>query len=214
VAAARSLGPGALVVDVGGGRGDHAAVWRRLGLVALVIDPAWGMVRRAAGWGALVARAVAEALPLGDAVADLVWFHLSLHHTRWRAALSEAARVRRPTGRIEIWTFGAAHHDTSLLGSIFPQVAALDRRRFPDPATIVAYLRGTGLQVVAETVVETVERTAGAWQAGIEARFVSTLQALDDAALEEGLRVFLARHPDPSEIVTSTLTFERVVAGP
>ncbi len=162
--------------------------------------------------GVAVLRGVAEALPFRDRSLDLVFFHLSLHHTRWKVALAEAVRVRRRGGRIEVWTFGEAHHATSFLGAMFPEVAALDRLRFPAPDRIAATLEASGLAVSTETVVEPVERSVAFWEEGIRGRFVSTLQALDDARIEAALDAFRRRHPHPDEVIASTLTFERLVA--
>ena len=41
------LAAGAWVLDVGGGPGDHAAVWRDLGHRAIVLDPSLGMTTSA-----------------------------------------------------------------------------------------------------------------------------------------------------------------------
>lgn len=211
--AATSSPAGLPIVDVGGGRGDHAAVFVAAGRRVVLLDPASGMLSRAPRHPRLhPVRGRAEEMPLADAAFGLVWFHLSLHHTRWTAALDEALRVRDPRGRIEIWTFGEAHHATSFLGRLFPSVADLDRRRFPPVDDVAARLAAAGLSVTRRRVVEPVTRTVAAWIAGIEARFVSTLQALDPAELDAGLAELRRRPPDA--LVSSTLVFERLVAAP
>ncbi len=188
-------------IDVGGGRGDHAAVWRGLGARAVVVDPAQGMVDRARRHGAAIA-GHAERLPLRGGSAALVYFHLSIHHCDWRAALAEAARVLRPGGHVEIWTWILGPGGESYMGSWFPTVVQIDSRRFPDLGEVARALPDVGLALVERgTEIEHVERTAGEWVAAVEHRFVSTLQLVPPAELEAGLAAFRAAHPDPEQEV-------------
>ena len=79
-----SLGEGDVGVDIGGGRGRHAAVWREFGAQAIVVDPARGMATEAATiQGVEVIRAAAQKLPLRSDCARLAYFHLSIHYGDW-----------------------------------------------------------------------------------------------------------------------------------
>jgi ubiquinone/menaquinone biosynthesis C-methylase UbiE len=95
---------GDTVVDIGCGPGTAVRHAANLGATAIGIDPAPVMLRVAR----LTARhdraryvaGSAEALPLGDGVADTAWSMATVHH--WRdvdAGIAEVARVLRPGGR-------------------------------------------------------------------------------------------------------------------
>jgi ubiquinone/menaquinone biosynthesis C-methylase UbiE len=98
------LAPGEHVVDVGCGPGNAVRRAARLGATATGIDPAAVMLR-VARWFPSRGRVRyldggAEALPLEDASADVVWSIAAVHH--WpdlAGGLAEAQRVLRPGGR-------------------------------------------------------------------------------------------------------------------
>jgi ubiquinone/menaquinone biosynthesis C-methylase UbiE len=94
------------VVDVGCGPGTAARGAARLGAIVTGIDPA-PVMRRLAGWltrsGLRItwSDGVAEALPLADQAATVVWSISSVHH--WpdvEGGLAEAHRVLAPGGRL------------------------------------------------------------------------------------------------------------------
>jgi ubiquinone/menaquinone biosynthesis C-methylase UbiE len=201
-AAAAGLRPGAVAVDVGGGRGDQAVVLAETGALVLVVDRSPAMARgcRARGLPTLVGDG--RHLPLGDATADLVYFHLSLHYGGWEAMLAEAARVARPGGMVTAWTFSRDHFRHSLLARWFPSILPIDEARFPDPDLLGARLWALGLEQVTQAAeTETVSRRAADWVAAVRAGFVSTLQLLEPGELEAGLARFRQEHPDPEEIL-------------
>jgi SAM-dependent methyltransferase len=212
VAVGEGLRSGSLILDVGGGPGHHAAIWDEQGHRPIVLDPAPAMTAPAIERGLVVVWGVSQALPYRDGVFDLVWFHLSLHYGDWPKAADEAIRVTRPGGRIEIWTLAADHHAGSLLARWFPSVERIDRGRFPDAAEVERYLGGSVESVERSSVVEAKTRTVGDWLAAAEAGFVSTLQLVDDAELEDGLAAFRHRYPDPSVELTYELRLSRIVA--
>jgi SAM-dependent methyltransferase len=198
-------------VDVGGGRGDHAAVFATTGALGLVVDrsPAMARATREQGVAALVGDG--RGLPLADQTADLVYFHVSLHYGGWEKMLAEAARVLRPGGLVAVWTFARDHFRHSLLARWFPSVAPLDEARFPDPDLLVARMWALGLEGVthvAET--ESVARRVDDWVAAVRAGFVSTLHLLDPAELEAGLARFREEHPDPDEVLHYRLWYRGV----
>ena len=99
------VGPGDTVVDLGSGPGTAVRRAARLGATAIGVDPA-RVMRRLAAWlsvGRSRVRYVAgsaEAIPLDDASATVVWSIATVHH--WQdidAGLAEARRVLRPGGR-------------------------------------------------------------------------------------------------------------------
>jgi ubiquinone/menaquinone biosynthesis C-methylase UbiE len=203
------LGPGDVAIDVGGGRGAHAAVWTELGALALVVDPSQGMTSVAASRAGVAAiRATAQKLPLQSALASLVYFHLSIHYGDWKRSLDEALRVLRPGGKCWIWTMGETHHRTSFLARWFPSVGDIDSARFPAPEMIAGYLSAQGANVKAGREVEHRELPARVWRDAVEARFVSTLQLISDDELRSGLAAFDESHPDPEELVDYVLTFD------
>jgi len=210
-AAAAGLGPGTVALDVGGGRGDHAVVLAATGARAVVVDRSPTMARAARGQGLHALVADGSRLPVAANATDLVYFHLSLHYGGWEAWLAEAARVVRPGGRVEAWTFAREHFRHSLLARWFPSIVPLDEARFPDPDLLGARMGGLGLEGVTQVEeIETIPRRAGDWETAVRSGFVSTLQMLDPAELEAGLARFHEEHPDPDEVLHYPLRYRGV----
>jgi hypothetical protein len=59
-------------------------------------------------------------------------------------------------------------------------------------------------------VIERVERSVASWEEVFRARFVSTLQLIDDHELETGIRRFRGEHPEPDEMITAPLEFAAI----
>ncbi|GMQ84509.1 MAG: hypothetical protein BMS9Abin07_0073 [Acidimicrobiia bacterium] len=211
-AAGNDLHSGSAILDVGGGPGHHAAVWRELGHRPVVLDPAEEMTRPAVERGITVVRGVSQALPFRDNSFDLVWFHLSLHYGDWAPAVDEAVRATKPGGRIEIWTLAPDHHATSMLARWFPSVAAVDAARFPESPAVQSHLRKATGEVSRTTVIEHMAPTAGEWVAAVEAGYISTLQLLDESELGTGIAAFRSAHPDPAAEVGYELKLDHIVA--
>jgi len=206
------LAAGSVAVDVGGGRGDHAAVFASMGALAAVVDRSPAMARAALDRGVAAVVGDGRRLPLGDGVADLVYFHVSLHYGGWEGMLAEASRVAKPGGMVAAWTFAADHFRHSLLARWFPSIVPLDEARFPHPDLLQARMWALGLRAVhqvAET--ETVSRAVGDWEAAVRAGFVSTLQLLPSGELESGLARLGEEHPDPTETLHYRLWYRGVV---
>jgi ubiquinone/menaquinone biosynthesis C-methylase UbiE len=98
-------GPGDTVVDLGCGPGTAVRRAARLGATAIGVDPA-RVMRRVATWLSLGRSRVrfvdgsAEAIPLEDGTATVVWSIATVHH--WQdidAGLAESRRVLRLGGR-------------------------------------------------------------------------------------------------------------------
>jgi ubiquinone/menaquinone biosynthesis C-methylase UbiE len=100
------VGPDDHVVDVGCGPGPAAREAARRGATVTAVDPASVMLalaRRTTRSGVDVTwlEGTAEALPVADGVASVLWSLATVHH--WRdveAGLAEAARVLAPGGRL------------------------------------------------------------------------------------------------------------------
>ncbi|MFB2556195.1 class I SAM-dependent methyltransferase [Herbiconiux liangxiaofengii] len=88
------------VVDVGAGTGKFTAslVGRAASVTAVEPDPEMRSRLAAALPGVLAVEGTGEAMPLGDASADVVTFAQSWHWVDAEAACREAARVLRPGG--------------------------------------------------------------------------------------------------------------------
>jgi SAM-dependent methyltransferase len=208
-----ALGDGAIALDVGGGRGEHAAVWAVGGVRSIVLDPSPAMLESArtkAGVIAIGGRA--QAMPFRDATFDLVYFHLSIHYGDWRRSLTEAHRTLREGGRCEIWTLGAEHHRTSNLARWFPSIAEIDSARFPQPGDLADYLGELDMSVGRTRSIETARRPVGEWIQAVRAGFVSTLQLVPNDELEKGLAAFVESHPDPAETFEYELKYDRLLA--
>jgi len=204
------LGPGSVALDVGGGRGDHAAEFARRGAAAIVVDRSPTMAAAAAG---VVSAVVGDGrrLPIADASADLVYFHVSIHYGGWEAMLAEAVRVARVGGRVTVWTLSAEHVAHSFLSRWFPRIAEIDAARFPAPTAVAERLRDLGCDEVSiDAETEIVERAAASWERAVRQGFVSTLQLLAPEELEAGLALFGEAHPDPASPVRYELDYRRV----
>ncbi len=211
--ALREMPAGSVILDVGGGGGDHAEVMRSAGYRPVILDPSGAQQRKAREQGLPVVGGVSQQMPFAPGVFDMAYFHLSLHYGDWRAAITESRRVVRPGGRVWIWTFSSEYLRTSFTGRWFPSVHRHDERRFPDPEDLIRYLAGeTSGHVDSGTVTETVRRSVEEWEEVFRARFVSTLQMIDEAELEHGIASFREAFPDAATIPSVGLEFLWVAA--
>ena len=205
------LAEGDVIVDVGGGRGVHAAALSAASeATAVVIDPSRSMVRESRTRGLVGVVGRGEQLPLRPGTAALVLFHLSIHHGDWRRMLIEAWRVARPGGVVWVWTMPLEHVASSYLGRWFPRVAEIDGARFPDPADVAASLRQLGGVAHETSDVVHVTRPAAEWVQAVRDGFVSTLHLLTDEEIEEGLERFETAHPEPDATISYDLLFTGV----
>lgn len=202
-----------VAVDVGGGRGEHAAQWTDSGALVVVVDPARGMLSGSAGRSGVCAICgIAQQLPLRTGSTRLVYFHLSIHYGNWRRSLDEALRVLEPGGSCWVWTMGEEHHRNSFLARWFPSVAVIDAARFPDPFAVAAHLARNGAKVSTGREVESKTVRQQQWHDAVRAGFVSTLQLITSEELEVGLARFNAVYPDPEQPVDYVLTFDWIHA--
>lgn len=214
-ARAREAGEGrvGVLLDVGGGTGTHAAQWLDDAKTPIVVDPSAAMCRLAAmREGVRVVRATAQNLPFGPAIADLVYFHLSIHYGSYTESIDEALRVVKPGSTIEIWTFAPESMEASALARWFPTVGELDAERFPPIDEIVARLGTDGTHVEVSQCPEVVERTAASWEQAVRNRFVSTIQLLSMSEIDDGLGRFAAEIGTGEDIYRYTIKFVRIRA--
>lgn len=205
------LEPGAHVLDVGGGPGNHAAVWSQQGLRPVVLDPSAVMLSTVHDRGLLGVRGRAQSLPFRSRRFALVWSHLSIHYGDWERAVREAVRVLDEGGTVEIWTLGSDHHEQSLLARWFPSVPSIEASRFPDP-TLVAEFLGTRVPSVdVSHPIEVVDRLASDWLRAVEAGFISTLQLLPEDERSAGIAAIRDAHLEPDAHVRYQLRFTRIV---
>ena len=206
-----------VLLDVGGGTGGHAASWLGPHQTPVVVDPSPVMLKSVIQHnGVAVVQARSQRLPFADDVAQLAYFHLSIHYGDWRAAIREANRVVSPGGRIEIWTMGPDAIEHSSLGRWFPRIIEIDTQRFPDPVAIVDFCESRDLYVELTKSSESIVRTAGDWSKAVRGRFVSTLQLLDDSEIDRGLARFSAEYPNPDSLYRYDLRLTRIsiIVGP
>lgn len=212
-ARAAADGQSGSLIDVGGGTGAHAEIWVGEDRFPIVVDPSWEMCSvTAARSGVAVVSGRSQSLPFVDACAGLVYFHLSIHYGSFRSALLEACRVARRGARIEIWTFAPEAMASSALATWFPSVGTIDAARFPPIDEIARFLSDRCGSVEVCAMPEKVERTAASWHTAVQNRFVSTLQLISDAELQNGLARFSERFPDPADTYRYTINFVRIRA--
>lgn len=157
-----------------------------------------------------IVRSDAQNLPFVNDSFGLAYFHMSIQYGDWRRSLSEAVRVVRPGGRIEIWTFPPASIAMSSLGQWFPSIRAIDEPRFPDPTLLAEFLGSESRSVEVSAVDETIVRTALDWESAVRGRFVSSLQVVPDDEMDEGIRLFRERYPDDRDLYRYQSRFSRV----
>ncbi len=208
------LPAGTVALDIGGGRGEHAAVWADAGATAVVIDRSPDMALAASDHpGVFAVVAASQEMPIAADSAGLVYFHLSIHYGDWRAALGEARRVLAPGGRLVVWTLSERHHRASILARWFPSVGDIDAARFPEADEIADEITSLGFEVSRGQSIESVVRRAGDWIEAVEAGFVSTLQLLPEGELAEGLAAFRLAHPGEDDEIGYTLDWDWISAA-
>ncbi|MEZ6195380.1 MAG: class I SAM-dependent methyltransferase [Planctomycetota bacterium] len=138
-AIAAALGEARTVVNVGAGTGSYEPRDRHV----LAIEPSDVMAGQRGRHLAPAVRASAQSLPLRDGAVDAAMSVLSLHH--WdehrERGVREMRRVAR--GPVVIMTCDPSVSERMwLMADYLPEVAELDRRTFPAPERIAAWLGG------------------------------------------------------------------------
>jgi SAM-dependent methyltransferase len=129
------LGDAASVANIGAGTGSYEPRDRTV----IAVEPSELMIRQRPAGAAPCLRGSAEALPLETASVDAAMAVLTVHHwTDLERGLAEMARVARKRAVLLTWVPDAAPF--WLTDEYFPEIAADDRKIFPDAAALIAIL--------------------------------------------------------------------------
>jgi SAM-dependent methyltransferase len=128
----RSLGDARSVANVGAGTGSYEPSDRAV----IAVEPSEVMIAQRPNGATRVVQARAEELPFCDAAFDAALAILTVHH--WEDPDHGLREMRRIAARrvviftadIDVWA------DMWLVRDYFPEIAELDRRRFPSPEVI------------------------------------------------------------------------------
>ena len=199
-----------VVVDVGSGVGTwselmavafEATVWgvepsERMRAVARREHP-HPRVRYVAG--------SAERIPVPDGSVDAALLSYVIHHVGDREACArELARVLRPGGVVIVRSAFRESLAQVPFFRWFPTALALDERRMPARADVIATFAPHGLEVIANEVVwQETSPSLRAYYERLKLRAISTLELLPDAEFDAGLerlRQDAGRETDPQPI--------------
>jgi len=195
------------VVDVGAGTGIFAAAWPRWAVASVVgVEPSAAMIRAGDVVDPAVSfvQGVAEALPLRDASADVVWVSTALHHFgHVHQSVGEFARVLRSSGRVLVRTYVPGRTAVTWADEFPGRSKWL--ARFPTEGELEGMFRPHAFTLTdAREVLEWTETY------GASARWVermrdadSMLTALSDEEVAQGLDALRA---DPSRLSRLELT--------
>jgi SAM-dependent methyltransferase len=134
-----ALGVARTVVNVGAGAGSYEPRDRYV----LAVEPSDVMAAQRSRELAPAIRATADCLPLRDSSVDAAMSVLSVHH--WGEGQERGVRELRrvATGPVVILTCDPEVSGAMwLMADYFPEVADLDRRIFPQPDQLAAWLGG------------------------------------------------------------------------
>jgi ubiquinone/menaquinone biosynthesis C-methylase UbiE len=146
--------------------------------------------------------APAEKLPFKEAWFDRAVMWLVIHLIDRPRSFVEARRVLGPEGRLVIATFDPAHFERYWLNRFFPSLEAIDRARFPKPASLQAELEAAGfrsVRIVPLTQTSLIDRDAALVR--VRGRFISPLQLLDEEEYQGGLERMEKELPEQNEYV-------------
>jgi ubiquinone/menaquinone biosynthesis C-methylase UbiE len=182
---------GQRVLDVGCGTGLLARALVERGARVWGVDPSEEMLQQAranTGGKVPLKRARAEALPFKNGWFDRAVFRLVVHLLDRAQAFEESARVLAPSGRIVVASFAPESLDRFWVSRVFPQVAELDRGRFPNVAELTAELATAGFGGVhGRRIAQTSRLPRDDALERIRGQYISTLRLLDEQTLAEGL---------------------------
>jgi SAM-dependent methyltransferase len=121
-----AIGDAASVLNVGAGTGSYEPVGPRV----VAVEPSAVMLAQRPSTAAPAVKAHAEALPFADRSFDVVLGVITVQHwTDQRLGLEECVRVAR--ARVVIFTWDPESDGFWLMREYFPEIQAVDRRRFP-----------------------------------------------------------------------------------
>ena len=203
------------IVDVGCGTGRFTQpLADRFEANAVGIDPSRSMLDRAreksiAHPGVTFRQGSAEAIPLDDGSADVVFLSMVLHHLQDRAcAANECRRILRAGGRVLV---RSSTRDTDYpQGRFFPGMQTMIARELPSRDEVISMFETVGLELCAYQLV--MHPVAASWHDladKLAMRADSFLARLPDADFAAGLAALRAHAASRQldEPVTEEISF-------
>jgi ubiquinone/menaquinone biosynthesis C-methylase UbiE len=213
--------PVRLAVDLGCGTGRFTALLAEaLSAPVLGVEPSANMRAMAERKGlrgdVRFAGGSAEAIPLDNGAADLVFFSQVWHHLADpAAALREVSRVLAAGAHLVVRQSTQENLDSYFYQRFFPSARAADERRLPARSGLVGLVAACGFRPGdRETCSYAVAASANEYVERVATRAYSDLEVIGDADFRSGLdalRRHAADHPDfPREEEVDLFEFERV----
>lgn len=199
-----------LAVDVAAGTGAFSAALRAWGAHRVVaVEPSAAMQAEAhVGAGLGKVRARAEAIPLRDDAADLIWISTAFHHfADPRASARECARLLCRGGHLLVRGFVPGHTELAWL-ELFPG-AEKATARFPSLDAMDEVLGQAGLDLVHERTVEEGTQTYAQRADFSESmRHADTiLTALTEGEVDAGIAALRSRPDEVEHFALSLLVY-------
>ncbi len=183
-----------IAVDVGCGTGRFSAgLAGYLGAKVLGLDPSAKMLAQARQTHAndrmSFVQGTAEAMPMLDQSADLLFLSMVIHHFPDKpGAFGQFARVLRPGGYLAIRTVALETLDGYPWLRCFPEAWEIKRGRAPSRGDIFRWARASGLErSVHFTLQQRFAHSPQEYLAKIGRRGLSSLKAIPDQAFADGL---------------------------
>lgn len=209
-AVARFLSDVDVAVDLAAGAGGFSEALSNWGASKVVaVEPAAAMQAEAAAVSKVpLVRARAEAIPLRDDVADLIWISTAFHHFSDRqAGANECRRVLGRGGHLIIRAFVPGHTELAWL-DLFPG-SQKATARFPSLDTMNQVLGRAGFELVHERTVEEGTQTY-AERADFSERMRSAdsiLTALTDDEVAKGVAALRSQPDEVEHFALSLLVY-------
>jgi SAM-dependent methyltransferase len=195
-----------LIADVGCGTGRFCGgLAHRFSAMVCAVDPSWNMLsvagQEVASERVKLIRGCAEAMPLADSVADLLFLSVAYHHLddRKRGA-AEFRRILKRGRWLAIRTAVRERLDSYLWLRFFPAARPIEFGRTPAMEELTGLLTANGFRLDAHTVVRhpfAENLTVYAEKIGL--RGLSSLKAISDEDFDEGMAALgahCAQHDD------------------
>lgn len=198
------VGAGAIsaILDLGCGTGRFSdALAHRFGARVVGVDPSERMLaqacRKPQGGGVRYGRGTAEAIPLMNGAADMIFMSMSFHHFSDPAqAAFECRRVLRADGTVVVRTGTREQIPSYPYVPFFPSTRSMLEELLPDRARLCALFEAAGLRCVASQVVtQTIAPSWPAYADKLSAGGDSVLARLADDELTRGIDA-VRRHGD------------------